>query len=314
MSFDSHEFVISCKEINLERKISITDRRQQSHPEINDWPNLQKCLDKASSILGFCYYPKSFIDYLTTLPEKYPYINSVEKMFKVLGDCKGIIKFVRRHGKSTYSRYSDDYESLRVLASSQPLKHNGKIMMGKNAWPRIELMEHISNLCEGIKNPTVLDAGCGAGLNMYLLAKSKPEMKISGFEFTHSRMASCFINLIYESFYEELFLGDITKISIPDNSYDVVFTNHVFEQLGQANAELGLKEVFRICKKGVVLCEPSIHNANAYEKWRMTKLGYCRDLFSIAKKIPNCNVKVYKEDTIRYYPNTSYTLVLEKNF
>ncbi len=312
MKADTQEYAIICKEINLNKKINIADRRQSSHPEFNDWANFQRCMDKASSILGYCYYPKSFSNYLTTLPEKFTYINPIEKTFKVLGDFKGIIKFVRRHGKSTFSRYSDDYESLRVLTTSQPLKHNGKIMIGKNAWPRIELIEHISSLCDGIQNPTVLDAGCGTGLNMFLLAKSKPGIKISGFEYTHSRMASCVVNLVYESFYEELFFGDVTKIDLPDNSYDVVYTNHVLEQLGQVNAELALKEVFRVCKKGAVFCEPSIHNATTYEKWRMTKLGYCRDLLAIAKKIPNCVVKEYKEDTIRYYPNTSYTLVLEK--
>ncbi len=306
------EFEISCNEINLNRKINVADRRQSSHPEYNDWDHFQKTLDRAAAILGYCYYPKTFSEYLTELPQKFSYINPVEKTFKVLGDCKGIIKFAHRHGKSTFSRYSEDYESLRVLTTTHTLKHNGKIMMGKNAWPRIELIEHISSLCNGIQNPTVLDAGCGTGLNMYLLAKSKPEMKISGFEYTHSRLASCIINLVHESFYNELFLGDVTKIDLPDNSYDVVFTNHVLEQLGQTNAELALNEVFRVCKKGAVLCEPSIHNATAYEKWRMTKLGYCRDLLAIAKKIPNCNVKLYKEDTIRYYPNTSYTLVLEK--
>lgn len=312
MNATEKEFEIVCKEINLKKKINIVEHRQSNHPEYNDWNNFQKSLDKAARVLGYCYYPKSFAEYLTVLPEKFSYINSLEKTFKVLGDCKGIIKFTHQHGKSTFSRYSDDYESLRILAATQPLKYNGKIMIGKNAWPRIKLIEHISFMCSGIQNPTVLDAGCGAGLNIYLLAKSKPEMKISGFEYTHSRLASCIINLIHESFYKELFLGDVTKIDLPDNSYDVVFTNHVLEQLGQVNAELALKEVFRVSRKGAVLCEPTIYNAGLYEKWRMTKLGYCRDLLSIAKKIPNCSIKFYKEDTIRNYPNTSHTLVLEK--
>ncbi len=312
MTLNEMEFDIICKEINLNKKINIIDHRQSNHPEFNDWNNFQNSLDKAATVLGYCYYPKSFTKYLATLPEKFSYINSFEKTFKVLGDCKGIIKFSHRHDKSTFSRYSDDYESLRILAAAQSLKHDGKIMMGKNAWPRIELIEHVSSICSGIQNATVLDAGCGAGLNMYLLAKSKPEIKISGLEYTHSRLASCIVNLIHESFYEELFLGDVTKIDLPDNSYDVVFTNHVLEQLGQTNAELALNEIFRVCRKGVVLCEPTIHNASMYEKWRITKLGYCRDLLSIAKKIPNCSIKIYKEDSIRSYPNTSHTLVLEK--
>ncbi len=192
------------------------------------------------------------------------------------------------------------------------IKHKGKIILGYNSYPRIELMAHINSLCQNIKEAKVLDAGCGSGLNLYMLSKTRPDLIIDGFEYTHSRLASCMINLVYENKINKLFLGDITSINLPDNSYDVVYTNHVLEQLGQENSKLAIREVLRVAKKGVVLCEPTVNNSNIYEKWRMRKLGYCQDLFRIAKELPNCKVTYYQEDMFRNYPNTSNTLILEK--
>lgn len=312
MKTKEEEFEISCPEIKLKKNFKIMDLRQDTHPEYNNWENFQKCLDQAISVLGYSYYPNSFFKHITSLPKDFDHLNELKKIFKILGDLKGVIKFTNKHGKSTFSRYKNDYESLRILASTQMLKNNDKIIMGYNSWPRLELIDHINSLCESTKQVSVLDAGCGSGLNLYMLLKSRPDLAIDGFEYTHSRLASCIINLVYEDKIGKLFLGDITKIDLPDESYDIVFTNHVIEQLGQKNAELAIKEVLRVSKKGVVLCEPTIHNANTYEKWRMNRLGYCKDLLSIAKKIPNCKVTVYKEDKIRYYPNTSNTLILEK--
>jgi ubiquinone/menaquinone biosynthesis C-methylase UbiE len=313
MEITEKDFEINCQEINLKRSFSISDLRQYTHSEFNNWENMQQCLDQASALLGYSYYPNSFFKYYSTLPNKFNVLNKYEKLFKLLGDFKGIIKFSNKHGKSTYSRYKNDYESLRVITQTQMLKHEGKIIMGYNAWPRLELLDHINSFCKNSIQTKVLDAGCGSGLNIYMLLKMIPNIIIDGFEYTHSRLASCMVNLVYEDKVGKLFLGDITNIGLPDNSYDVVFTNHVIEQLGQKNAELAVKEVLRVSKRGVVLCEPSIQNSNQYESWRMSRLGYCKNLLSIAKNISNCKVTLYKEDDIRYYPNTSYTLILEKS-
>ncbi|MFA5805321.1 MAG: class I SAM-dependent methyltransferase [Melioribacteraceae bacterium] len=306
------DFEIKCSEINLKKIFRIKDLRLNTHHEFNNWENMQKCLNKAISILGYSYFHNTFFEHISVLPKNFAVLNNLEKLFKLLGDFKGILKFTRKHGKSTFSRYSDDYESLRILTSIQMIKHKGNIIMGYNSWPRLELLDHIISFCGDNKNAKILDAGCGSGLNMYMLSKTNPDLIIDGFEFTHARLASCMINMVYEDKINQLFLGDITNIALPDNSYDVVFTNHVLEQLGQKSAEIALKEVVRVSKKGVVLCEPTIHNANMYEKWRMNRLGYCQDLLNLAKKIPNCIVTFYKEDRFRNYPNTSNTLILEK--
>ncbi len=308
-----YEIEIKYPLINLNLIKKITDKRQNSHPEKNNWDNFQKCIDQGIAKLGVCYYPPAFFDLINNVSTKMNHLSKLSHYFKILGNMKGVINYTRKHGKSTLSRYIEEYEGINILLSKQMLKINGRIVWGLNAWPRIELVDHIKDLCNGIPNPKILEAGCGSGLNMFMLNRSLKSSKIDGFEYTHARLATSIINLVFEPNIGNLFLGDITKIDLPDNYYDVVFTNHVIEQLGQKLAPIAIREVLRVSKKGVVLVEPTLHNANYYERWRLTKLGYCEDLLSIANSIPGCRVKMYKEDTIRNYPNTSNTLVLEKN-
>lgn len=86
----------------------------------------------------------------------------------------------------------------------------------------------------------------------------------------------------------------------------------ISSKLGQRNSEIAIREMWRICKKGLILCEPSIKGANIYEKWRMKTLGYCENLIPTAKALPNSKILISKEGTYRYYPNTSHLIVIEK--
>lgn len=234
-------------------------------------------------------------------------------MYQLAGNAKGILKHKRKHGKSSLSRYENHhYESVRLLRNKGVFKINGGIFKTVKGRARLELINSVNELAEGISNPTVLEAGCGSGLNIYLLSCLNSNLEISGFEYTNARLASGIVNLWHSDIRDNLFLADICQLNLEDNSYDIVYTNHVLEQLGQERAEIALKEVWRVCKHGMVICEPSIHGANLYEQWRMRTLGYCENLVSIAKTFPDAEIIRYKEDDIRYYPNTSHHLVVRK--
>jgi len=209
-----------------------------------------------------------------------------------------------------YEKYF--YETIDLLTKNNLLKYKGKIYKGCNGYPRVEVIDDVNDLCKNIDNPKVLEVGCGSGLNIYLLHSLNPNIEIHGFEYTNSRIASTIVNLFYTPIIKNLFLADVCDLKMPDNSFDVVYSIHVLEQLGQEKAEIALKEMWRVCKKGIVLSEPSVHGANLYEKWRMKTLGYCKNLYSVAEKLPNSKIIVYKEDTIRTYPNTSYHLIVKK--
>ncbi len=306
--------LIKLKTFNIPEKIIIelNDLRSINHPEFEDYDNIDFHIKEAVKQNGLRYYGLSVFNtiYEHKLTNK---LGLFQHLYHILGGAKGIIKYRIKHGKSSLSRYKKHhYETIDLLKNDILIKHKGEIYKGPNGLQRIELIESVSNLCNGINNPKVLEAGCGSGVNIYLLNSLNPNIEIHGFEYTNSRIASALINLFYSPIVKNLFLADICNIKIPDNTFDVVYSNHVLEQLGQEKAEKALNDMWRVCKKGIFLSEPSIHNANLYEKWRMNTLGYCQDLYTAAEKLPNSKILVYKEDNFRTYPNTSHHLVIEK--
>jgi ubiquinone/menaquinone biosynthesis C-methylase UbiE len=292
--------------------IELKDLRNKQHPEFEDYSDINNHIKEAIKQNGLRYYGLSIFEkvYEQNLTVR---LGLYQHLYHLLGGAKGVIKFRIKHSISSLSRYKNhNYEALDLLDKDVLLKYKGKVYKGCNGLQRIELIESVSKLCNGLERPKVLEVGCGSGLNIYLLNSLNPEIVIHGFEYTNSRIASAIINLFYSPICKNLFLADICELKIPDDTYDVVYSNHVLEQLGQRNAEKALNEMWRVCKKGIVLSEPSIHGANIYEKWRMKILGYCEDLYTPAKKLPNSKILVYKEDNYRTYPNTSHHLVVEK--
>lgn len=293
--------------------INLKDLRDSNHIEFKKYDDIVNHINNAIRQNGLRYYGDNIFQdiykqEITTKP-----ISIINHLYHLIGGAKGVIKFRIKHSKSSYSRYKEyKYEALDLLRKNILLKHKGKIYKGCNGFQRVEVIDSVNGLCKDIKNPKVLEAGCGSGVNIYLLNSLNPNIEIYGFEYTNSRIASAIVNLFYSPIRNNLFLADICNIKLPDNSFDVVFSNHVLEQLGQNKAKEAIREMWRVCKKGIVLSEPSIHGANIYEKWRMRTLGYCKDLYSVAKGLPDAKVLSFSEDKIRTYPNTSHHLVVEK--
>lgn len=297
------------EEINFE----IADLRKKNHPEFEDYNDIEYHINEAIRLNGLRYYGKSVFDAVYKQIKLGKPINVINNLYNLLGGAKGVIKYTIKHKKSSFSRYKKhQYETIDLLRNIMLLKHKGKIYKGCNGYQRIELIESVNKFCNGIDKPKVLEVGCGSGLNIYLLNSLNQNIEIHGFEYTNSRIASCIVNLFYSPLIKNLFLADVCDLKLSGNSFDVVYSNHVLEQLGQENAEIALKEMWRICRKGIVLSEPSVKGANLYEKWRMKSLGYCKNLYTVAEKLPNAKILIYKEDTYRTYPNTSYHLVVEK--
>lgn len=296
-------------------EVEIKDLRNPAHPEYSSsfYEDIQKHIIQAISQNGISNSDASIYDYVQNARNDLIELGFFEHQYHLLGQAKGILKFRLKHGKSTYNRYQKHrYETLDVLKRKGLFKIQNKIYWAVNGTARLELINSVNTLCRDITHPSVLEAGCGSGLNIYLLNKLNRKLNIHGFEYTNARIASALVNLWDSKIKNNLFLADICDLNIDDNSYDVVYTNHVLEQLGQDKAEMALKEIWRVCKKGFVICEPTIHGANNYEKWRMKTLGYCEDLISMVKTFKDAEILAYKEDDIRYYPNTSYTLIVRK--
>ena len=184
-----------------------------------------------------------------------------------------------KHVKNSFEVYKNyRFETLDFLLSGTYTKYNNSIYIGKNGYLRMELVRKVSELCEGLNKPKVLEVGCGFGVNLYLLKYLNPSIDLHGFEYTSARLASSILNLFNENNVQNLFLADATKMKLEDNSFDFLYSVHVLEQLGQEHAEVAMNEMWRVCRKGIIMIEPTIIGANIYEKWRLKKMGYCEKL------------------------------------
>ena len=294
-------------------QLDFRDLRKASHPEYGNFEDIRQHVKNAFKKNGLRFYGASIFEEVIRKDGKMTPINLYRHLRHLVGDARRVINFTRQHRKSSYSRYkSYRYETLPLLQKSVFVKKDGQICLAKNGIQRTDLINSVDNMVAGIERPKVLEAGCGSGLNIYLLNALNKDIEIHGFEYTNARVASCIANLFYHDIINNIFLADVTELNLPDNSYDVVFSYHVLEQLGQEQAEKALSEMLRVSRRGIVLSEPSTHGANFYEKWRMKKLGYCQDLLKAAEKLPNARVLTHREDTYRSYPNTSHHLVIKK--
>lgn len=74
-----------------------------------------------------------------------------------------------------------------------------------------------------------------------------------------------------------LFVADMGRLPLADNSVDVVFTSHALEPNHGSEEQL-LKELLRVARRRLLLFEPSWEHADQAARDRMAQHGYVRDL------------------------------------
>lgn len=82
----------------------------------------------------------------------------------------------------------------------------------------------------------------------------------------------------------EAFKAELSQIPMPDNSVDVVTTNHAIEPNGGREQKI-LAELFRIARRKLVLFEPCFEIASDEGKQRMNTHGYVRDIAGHAERL-----------------------------
>ncbi|MEW5815526.1 MAG: class I SAM-dependent methyltransferase [Spirochaetota bacterium] len=108
----------------------------------------------------------------------------------------------------------------------------------------------------------ILDAGCGSGYSSELLLKEFRPSQLTAFDFMPEQ-----IDLAKKrGLSVDFFVGDVTKIELPDNAFDAVFIFGVLHHVPEwRNA---LYEVARVLKqKGVLLIEePNKHGVALFDR------------------------------------------------
>ena len=108
----------------------------------------------------------------------------------------------------------------------------------------------------------ILDVGCGKGLLGYLLLKQQPDIEMVFSDVTQEAKKY----LQGQTFVE----CSMAAMPFPDNSFDKIFCMHVLAHF--KDGEEGIREAFRVLKKGGKLMILTPNKYYVYLSWIMTAI------------------------------------------
>lgn len=188
----------------------------------------------------------------------------------------------------------------------------------RNPTMRDSVVERIASIIkkysDGIIDGSILECCSGEGLNLTLLNESR-QFKFSwwgGFDISWSRVK------IAQKFSEErgcknmhFFCADANFIPLNSSSIDVVFTMQSIAENG-GNEEHLIRELYRVCKRLLIIIEPSYENSGKEAKNRMESLGYIKGLRQTIEKLGLNLVEEFPFQVDINKLNPAWVTVIEK--
>lgn len=204
------------------------------------------------------------------------------------------IVLINERSKEAYDNY-DSVEQEQYENGSKQTLHNGRIERVKFKLIRsIYLQEIYDQIDEMISlNPdrpvSVLEVGCGNCINaMSLLEKYGSKIAYTGFDLSAKRIEvskDYWGSKLDGASFSEM---SATNIAFKDNSFDLVFSMHVLEQI---TYEVGsaIDEMLRVASKRVVFIEPTYEFGNTAQRLKLVLNDQLRTLLPEINK-RNLNV------------------------
>ena len=130
-----------------------------------------------------------------------------------------------------------------------------------------------------IKNKSiksVLEVGCGIGLNIFPLAKDFPEVKFTGIDISSTGIDLCKKQLASSNEYKNIsfFEENALNLTFASNSFDLTFTVVALEQMNQIKTQV-IENIKRVTLYKIVLIEPFKNvNKNLINKIHMKNSDY----------------------------------------
>ena len=176
--------------------------------------------------------------------------------------------------KITASDWPDPY----VIRPSQKeslaeWRNQGLVFGKKGAIARIHLTL-IARVIEVLRPRTVLEVGCGDGINLFSLASRFPEIKFAGGELTESGVARaqsvqqadglprgltnyCPWPVVDPTAFRRIDFrqADARNLPFKDNAFDLVITRQALEQMDLIR-DAALSEIARVAGKNTIMAEP----------------------------------------------------------
>ncbi|MEO7851675.1 MAG: methyltransferase domain-containing protein [Rubrivivax sp.] len=107
-------------------------------------------------------------------------------------------------------------------------------------------------------------------------------------------------------------VASLFRLPFADNSIDLLWTSHALEPNGGRELD-ALRELARVCRKRLVLFEPSYEHNSAAGRQRMERLGYIKDLPGAVARIPGLELEqTLRIATTENLLNPTYAYVIRK--
>lgn len=205
--------------------------------------------------------------------------NDIDFLKKLYDEGQNIMEYMKSKSLSTIN-------TIDAIKISYDLQAGSYIkMINSNQEYIHQYSEAIAKILKSLGSyDSILEIGVGEATTLgNVLIKIDTPKKILGFDISWSRIkfAQSYLKKLNIK-NAELFIADLFNIPLADNSIDIVYTSHSIEPNGGKEQE-ALKELYRICKRYIVLLEPAYEFASTEAKERMTRLGYATNIFNAAK-------------------------------
>ena len=111
-----------------------------------------------------------------------------------------------------------------------------------------EFTKFLTNLARSLHCTSVLEIGCGTGID---LRKFDDSFEIHGVDLNEHALEIARKSIPKAKFYKE----SITKLPFEDSSVDFVFTHKLLNYLDDETVDNGVSEMFRVAKRYILNCE-----------------------------------------------------------
>jgi SAM-dependent methyltransferase len=193
---------------------------------------------------------------------------------------RGRPAYTQRDSMQLYRSVTDVYPSalrrqVTVLVDGQPATAPLALFKRLSLQPVIDLIRR-----EAVRS--ILDFGCGWGVNTIILRQLFPELDIWSFDYSPQRVLSTQFNLRALGLRPyRLFTADGSRLPLVDGAVDLVLSSHVLEQMAEV-LPAALRETFRVARRFACHVEPTYRFARWPHRLRVRRLGYPRDVATAA--------------------------------
>lgn len=222
---------------------------------------------------------------------------------------------------SSFRGYSKAYELVSYFAESNWLGWlDGHLTNAPMLLHHLTNMERLADIIVNCGATNALEFGCGSGINFLLLQRLcgiPANLQLSGFDYPINRVMTARSTIEqYDLEVTDLFCADGLDIPLADDSFDLVYSHYVIEQL-KGLEESVLREMIRVARFGVVLFETALYRPTIDQRVFMAHSGYSSDLPEVVEELRekglvlNYKIENLKQDRFYGCPNVQF--ILEKS-